>query len=266
MIFDSLKNRIAAGFGAALLLGSMNASAAFMEWDLADHPDGANNPPPYGLRLDGVEWFTYNVQGLSAPPIPSGVGNSDSWGFSFEDGPASMKATYDSTTEEFRIFGTAFGGRDAGSSYASAPGAVAIDFTYSGVTMADVDAGIFYDATTSGAGTIEFLDDIESIAAGTVVEMVHKARMGDLAAFLFMDDSRLDAYCPGPAYCGNPVGEGWVQLTAATIDGTRYVRHEPYHTASMDFLFTTVVEPGTIGLIGLSLVGFGVAGARRKTA
>jgi len=42
---------------------------------LFDHPDGAEAPPPYGLRLDGVEWAVATARkALAGVEIPPGVG------------------------------------------------------------------------------------------------------------------------------------------------------------------------------------------------
>ncbi len=77
---------------------------------LFDHPDGTEVPPPYGLRLDGVEWAVLEALKLDN----SGVDDSATWTFSFELGPASMTGIFDEGAETFQILGQ----RMAGSTWA----------------------------------------------------------------------------------------------------------------------------------------------------
>lgn len=68
---------------------------------LHNHPAGAQAPPPYGLRLDGLDG-----------------NNSHVFSFDFDDSRSNMRMTVDLSAGTIRIFGTVYGGRDVGSSYA----------------------------------------------------------------------------------------------------------------------------------------------------
>ena len=62
---------------AVLSTGSSGpAAAAIISYDLFNHPDSAEAPPPYGLRIDGVEWWVTN-----------NGGDSDTWTFDFTPSP-----------------------------------------------------------------------------------------------------------------------------------------------------------------------------------
>ena len=81
---------------------------------LGNHPGGGNNPPPYGLRLDELFNVTHGV---------------DVFSFDFEAPQSNMFLNYDGSN--IRIFGTAFGGRDVGTTYDPHwTSTVQIDFTY----------------------------------------------------------------------------------------------------------------------------------------
>ena len=201
---------------------------------LFDHPDGAEVPPPYGLRLDGVEWAV--LEALSFDN--SEVDDSATWTFSFEQGPASMTGIFDEGTDTFQILGTAYGGLDVGQ--AAGPGAIAIDFTYFGVTAAELSGGLFA-GFGSGSGTIEFLDSNTAIAVGTVV-LLQSFANGDGLLFQFDDDNhRLN--CPGDQGCDSPVGAGWLQITGAreSREDDSFLLNPPHRVNSQDWLFTTRV-------------------------
>ncbi len=239
-------------------------------YTLLSHPDGNQLPPPYGLRLDGIEWFATNE---------SSGGDSDTWTFDFTDMQATFTVNDGSNDDTFRIHGTAVGGRDTGggSSYDGGVSVtVEIDFTYT-----DFDGqNDYYDPeihvndgigtwSTKGTGSIKFLDGIHGIAKDTEIGLLAYA---DGSGNLFNFDSdpapghRLGAHCVGsplPSYCGMPVGWGWLALT----DGT-----EIYHTASQDFLFVDpqpIPEPSSLALFVSALAGFtlvfGIRASRRRS-
>jgi len=84
------------GMAAIGLMSGTPAQAFVQTWELLDHPDGAQNPPPYGLRLDRVN--TVN----------------DKFSFSFGS-LGDMRLKYFSAAEvggeRIEIKGTATGGR-----------------------------------------------------------------------------------------------------------------------------------------------------------
>ena len=96
---------------------------------LFDHPNGNQNPPSYGLRLDGM------------------LTTGEVYTFSFEHvdgtGMANVELTYDDGPKTINISGRAYGGRDTGTGWdPAASGWIDIDFTYTqNVIDADNVAG-----------------------------------------------------------------------------------------------------------------------------
>lgn len=100
-----------------LSLWAMFSTSAYgltVTWDLFDHPDGSENPPPYGLRLDEV------VHTNNAGDVCTGGGNGcrwDDYSFSFDHPHSAATATYGSSDPEynnqetFHIEGIIRGGR-----------------------------------------------------------------------------------------------------------------------------------------------------------
>ena len=250
------------------------------EYDLWSHPDGSMAPPPYGLRIDGIEW--YATGGFSRDPGATG-GHSDAWTFDFNHPLADMRAVYtvnDGLNDDtFRIFGTAIGGRDiSGTNYDGPPVLVDIDFTYTGFDGQNsfLDPNIHVNdgpaqASTKGMGTITFQQQTFGIQANTTVNLL---AYGNGSGNLFNFDvdpapgHRLDDYCGGanpPAYCGMPVGWGWLALADSNFDP-----HTAYHTSYQDFIFVSndvpvsVPEPAGLALFGTMLGAFSLASLARR--
>lgn len=236
-----------------------SSSAAIITFDLLNHPDGNQNPPPYGLRIDALEFF------LNGPEEGS---VNDVWTFSFDDPDASMTGTYDDVANTFLIEGTAVGGVDTGGSGGSAE--VAISFLYEDVTNLGLLSSFpVLEVTTgaggSGSGTLTFNEAAESIPVFTVVNLVAFANSSGLFMRFAADNHRLD--CGSDAGCGNPVFRGWLGLVpspsvAALTDP------EVFHVSSQDWLLTSDVngdipEPGTLALFGLG--GLALVLRRRRS-
>jgi hypothetical protein len=123
------------------------AFAGVTVFQLHDHPNGAVNPPSYGLRIDDL--------------LASGE-----YTFSFDyvdgDGAASVTLTYDDVLGTIRIMGRAYGGRDIGGSWdASARGWVDLDFLYdTSVSERDNCAG--------AAGNDVYVTGMSATNGGTV--------------------------------------------------------------------------------------------------
>lgn len=133
--------------GVAVCAVSGPADAATVTYRLHSHPDGNQNPPPYGLRLNGlfgggVYTFDFDYTSIS------------------ED--ADVKLEYDDVAGEIRIFGRAYGGKDAGTDYdPGLSGWVDIDFTYrANVVNGDTEAG--------GVGPGLYVDPQDPTNNGTV--------------------------------------------------------------------------------------------------
>ena len=223
---------------AVLLVGMLvsgTASATVWNFDLDNHPDGNQNPPPYGLRLDGL--FTGN--------------SSDVWTFSFVDVGLVVD---DAGSGSATISGTVNGGRDTGSDYATGTQASwGLSFTFTGITIgADgaftINTGGGVDAANTGALTL--LDDID--LDGNAGSDQNKAI--NLVGFMggtFAEDSYR---CSGHPGCGPWVGRAWlnhsIQFGAPATTS---------HIAASDFIFTAtpVPEPTALALLGLGLTAFG---------
>ena len=123
MGMKGLRNQsLAALLGVSLLTGPGVATAFEVTWNLFDHPDGTQNPPGYGIRLDDVV-RTKKVNevykafdGFGHQTAPNGY-LWDDYSFSFDHADSDIKATYNSANaahgdqETFRIHGTVRGGR-----------------------------------------------------------------------------------------------------------------------------------------------------------
>ena len=116
----------------------VNGPNGIGRWRLGNHPDAAQNPPPYGLRLD--ELFDVTT-------------GTDVFTFDFEAPGAAMFLDYDGTS--VRIFGTAFGGRDAGTDYDPAwTSQITVDVVYPVVSTAPGDDDLLVVGTGVGIGTV----------------------------------------------------------------------------------------------------------------
>lgn len=124
---------------AALVCGS--AQAALIQqgfYQLHDHPDANQDPPPYGIRWDGLD------------------GSSDVFTMSFDHPSSDVILFYDGAN--IVISGEAWGGRDVGGSYANDAylGLHQVNFVYSiGVSGVPSDDDVYVNAPTgSNFGTI----------------------------------------------------------------------------------------------------------------
>ncbi len=211
---------VQASASAATIMGGAYA--------LHNHPDGASNPPPYGMRLDEL----YNVSG-----------DNDIFTFDFDAPGADMKLVYDGAS--IHIFGTAVGGRDTGGGHAADNylGIYTIDFTYNvgvqSLEPADDDIAVIPPASPANFGTL--VPNNPAHPSFNVAVNLEDVLMG---VSLRLGDEDNDAGHRG--YNGIS-GWGWL-----AVDG---IPHVGVHD---DFLFTAVLipEPATaaLGLLGLALV------------
>ncbi len=239
------KNRFLSGlvcFGL-LLSAAPAVNAALITYDLASHPAGQVSPPPYGLRLDGLY----------------GTGGSTEWTFDFDHPSSSMQATLDTNTNEFRIFGTVFGGVDAGTAYdPTLSGAWSVDFTYQtngSIVLnngTDLEYEVVPEAPLDNNGTLTPLFSASSgsvnIVSGVPVDLEQEKEF----FFNNTDDHRLG----GSGLSGPTTFVGWGWLNHSSID----------HIVASDWLFTATVVPvpAAVWLFGSALGLLGFARNRRS--
>jgi MYXO-CTERM domain-containing protein len=202
---------------AAVSAAAMSASAGGLtigQYLLGDHPGGGENPPPYGLRLDGIV-------GAGAATLSLGH-HSDTILTVIDDGG----------TLSINISGTLYGGAvDGMGGYVSAT-SYAIDMDYV-IGVSDEGNGWAVNGfTASNSGTLTNLDTM------AVIDLYGKDNSAGLVFAFLADGHRLTGDDT------SWVGRGWITDQS---DGT-----DP-HSGFRDWLFTAteVPAPGAFALVGL---------------
>ena len=234
-----MKIWLAVILGLGLLLAPLAADAAPIQQDLtyvlSSHPDGGENPPPYGLRLDGLDGDT-----------------SNEWTFDFDHPDSSMRMRWSSSDNSLHIWGNARGGEDIGSSYsASTEQLFAIDFTYSEVLEFPGDQLRSTAPFPNGSATITPLSlQVGSFPAGSPIDLIDY--MGSHEASFFIET--------GHRGFAGVSGYGWLNHAGAPGGLAD-------HVSASDWLFTAkpIPEPGSVTLfcVGALIVGFAL---RRSAA
>ncbi len=230
MSFRSGRVRLLALSAGALGMAmvSQTASAETLQagiYDLSNHPSGALQPPPYGLRLDELFDVTPGV---------------DSFVFDFDHASSNMVLTYNGS-DRIRILGQAFGGRDIGGDFAAeaSTGVYTIDFVYDvGVGLVPGDDDLW---AQTGSGS-----NFGSISGpGGTVNLTDMVLNG--FTFRFGDETNNN----GHRGFDGISGWGWLDF-----DG---------HEGAADWIFTAefnrVPAPGALALLG---VGGLIATRRRR--
>lgn len=212
---------------AALAATTMAASAGGLligEYKLGDHPDGAQNPPPYGLRLD-------NVMGPGVSTFS--IGHHDDTILSVYD---------DGGVISINIKGTLFGGLTNNSGGYISADDYSIDFTYN-LNVSDEGNGWEVNTfDTANAGTMVNLTTLDSTT------LYGKDNAAGLVFSFLADGHRLSGDN------SSWVGRGWVTNKS---DGSAA------GSGSQDWLFTatSIPAPGAFALFGL---GGLIASRRRR--
>ena len=185
-------------------------------YDLHNHPDGDAVEPHYGFRLDEL----YNA-----------TGGHDIFTFDFDHAMSNMQMDVTATT--IHIYGTSWGGRDTGSSYAADGylGVYTIDFVYDmGVGPAPGDDDVRVVADGDNFGSI-------MTPLGDTIPLTDKADSG--YSFRLGDEDNDNGH---RGFAGI---SGWGWVTHGTGS----------HVAASDWLFTaTIPAPGATTLIAGGLL------------
>jgi len=222
---------------AIAFLTGATAQADIIEFKLSSHPDGSENPPPYGLRLDGLY----------------GTNGSDVWGFDFDHASSDVRLYLDTDNNTVNISGNAYGGMHDGNVYDSnLQGVWSIDFTYSANLNIDLSGNPPYieveslvEAPASNNGTLTALFS----ASGSGVDITN----GDVIALEqemgFFFNNTEDHRLGGTGLSGPETYVGWGWLNHSG---------EP-HVEASDWLFTATVVPvpAAVWLFGSALAGLG---------
>lgn len=217
------------GCGVGVLAsGAAGAVATPGSYQLHNHPDALADPPPYGMRLDGLY-----------------PGASDVFTLNFDDPSSNM--LMDVTATSIHIYGTAFGGRDLGSVYAVEPttGVYTVDFLF------DIGVGLVPgDDDTQVVAVMGSNTGVVTTPTGDVIPLFDKPndegfnfRLGD------EDDDLGHRSFPGIS--------GWGWFTRGGGAGGPM-------TGFNDFIFTADRLIPAPGAGALGLFGLGLVGARRR--
>lgn len=207
---------------------------------LHNHPDGAVQPPFYGLRLDGLF-----------------LNDNKEFTFDFDDPQSEMWLEYSGT--EIHIFGHSFGGEDKGGEYKDNKylGVYDIDFTYrmNVGTLEDLglqDVVVTHDHTTN-SGLIIAPETVGDLEERTV--LLRDEGMGGFS-FRFGDD---EAGLGHRGFAGIS-GWGWLEIKDHNDGDFR-------HTDAQDWIFTAerqeVSEPSALVLLVSGLAGLSASFKRR---
>ncbi len=207
------------------------------EYRLNNHRNGGQQPPGYGLRLDGLDGSRNPARIFS---------------FDFNDSRSDMRMALDLAARTIRIFGTVWGGHDNGSTYApESQGRVGlwrIEFLY------DTNVVVQSDGTIA-------ISRPSNLNVGYIQPLFSSTR----SAFrnnpqIPLVDFNMDPYAPsfylGLNHRTNPGVSGWGWLNHSGQS----------HIAASDWLFevdpTPIPSPvsGSLAIVGMAAL----AGLRRR--
>ncbi len=226
---------LARGFAcAAAALVATTAHAA--TYRLADHPDGAANPPPYGLRLDGLF---------------AAAGHNGVTTFSFDAfGDTIMKVVDTGAGLKITINGTVYGGRDTGSGYGYGEGSYAFSFTFMENVINEVNGHSVTAISPMNSGTLTALGNNNGVGLGTTYNLYENSN--GTHTFQFLTDGHRLAGTDLEGRSDIFVGRGWLGVQGNSTSGTR------------DLLFVGQLIPSPLAgaMAGVGLLG--LAATRRR--
>ncbi len=249
-----------AAMAVAFVGWSAPASAASVrQFELFDHPDGNENPPPYGLRFDDI--------------LAGSGGDGGVTTFSFDTFADTILTVTDDMMGSItiNISGNLFGGeKDSGFGV----GQWALDFNYTMNVAPDGTGWIVTDNDSDNNGTLTKVGDEGGVDDGTSFEFRDKSEMGGDTSFRFLQDGhRLDDF-PDMADMDPWVGRGWFKSLwyyDGDDDDDDDSRGWKKTKGAHDFLFLGKEIDGDPGdpiplpsAAGLGLVGLGVVVSRRR--
>ncbi len=224
-------------FGAtALAFAVVAAGAQAATYRLADHPDGSANPPPYGLRLDGLF---------------AAAGHNGTTTFSFDTfADTIMKVVDTGSGTKITITGTVYGGRDTGSGYGFGEGNYAFSFTFMENVVNEVNGHSVTAISASNTGTLTAIGDNNGVAMGTTYNLFENSN--GTHTFQFLTDGHRLAGTELEGRTDIFVGRGWLGVQGNSTSGTR------------DLLFVGQLIPSPLagGMAGIGLIG--LAARRRR--
>jgi hypothetical protein len=194
---------------------------------LQNHPDDHLSPPSWGMRLDGISGFedhviSFDFENAVQVDPETGMEHRARMFLRFLDGGG------------VRIFGTAFGGIDAGHTYLNGQ-FWDIDFTYPVLEMrGDQLVTPPPTETVFGSGSITALTD-GFFDEGFRVDLVDFSGDKDFSFGLAFDYRGAE---------GVLSGFGWLNHSVGGLDN---------HVVTSDWLFVAVPEPRTLLLVTIGL-------------